>query len=85
MQNSQKSQIFTCFLNDFISVEINECNSSPCDNGGTCVDGFNSFTCLCDPNVARGIRCEGTLNLCLKYRHIGHITYIDMYTYLGQV
>lgn len=27
-----------------------ECNSSPCKNGGTCVDnGLNSFTCTCAP------------------------------------
>lgn len=27
--------------------EINECVSDPCENGGTCVDEVNGYTCLC--------------------------------------
>lgn len=26
---------------------INECSSNPCQNGGTCTDGINGFTCTC--------------------------------------
>lgn len=26
---------------------INECSSNPCQNGGTCTDGINGFTCAC--------------------------------------
>ena len=26
---------------------INECSSNPCQNGGTCTDGINGFTCVC--------------------------------------
>ena len=33
--------------NNLLVVEINECASSPCHNGGSCVDGDNGFTCSC--------------------------------------
>ena len=28
-------------------IDINECASSPCQNGGTCVDQVNQYTCQC--------------------------------------
>ena len=28
-------------------VEINECESLPCQNGGSCMDDFNGYSCLC--------------------------------------
>lgn len=28
-------------------AEVNECSSSPCQHGGTCVDKVNYFTCSC--------------------------------------
>ena len=28
-------------------TEINECESNPCKNGGTCFDLINSFSCSC--------------------------------------
>lgn len=28
-------------------MNIDDCAANPCRNGGTCVDGVNSFTCLC--------------------------------------
>ena len=28
-------------------AEIDECGSAPCVNDGTCVNGINSYTCLC--------------------------------------
>ena len=30
-----------------IVSEINECFSSPCDNGGKCSDRLNGFRCSC--------------------------------------
>ncbi len=27
--------------------DIDECASLPCDNGGTCLDGMNSYYCAC--------------------------------------
>ncbi|CAH3023615.1 unnamed protein product, partial [Porites evermanni] len=37
--------------------DINECYSNPCLNGGTCVDGVNSFHCNCIAYFI-GARCE---------------------------
>ena len=31
----------------FEIIDINECASNPCKNGGTCYDGINSYTCTC--------------------------------------
>ena len=30
-----------------VVVDINECDSNPCVNEGTCTDGDNLFTCAC--------------------------------------
>lgn len=29
------------------SVNIDECESEPCQNGGACVDQINAYTCTC--------------------------------------
>ena len=28
-------------------LDIDECESNPCKNGGTCDEGINSYTCTC--------------------------------------
>ena len=42
---------------------MDECASSPCDHGGTCVDGINCYTCQCT-NQWVGDTCTGTVK-CL--------------------
>uniref|UniRef100_A0A668TPW2 Fibulin 7 n=1 Tax=Oreochromis aureus TaxID=47969 RepID=A0A668TPW2_OREAU len=37
--------------------DINECASSPCLNGGTCVDEVNQFSCVCAKGWA-GVTCQ---------------------------
>ncbi|XP_060890789.1 aggrecan core protein-like [Labrus mixtus] len=37
--------------------DIDDCQSNPCQNGGTCIDEINSFVCLCLPSF-RGATCE---------------------------
>lgn len=37
--------------------DIDECSSSPCKNSATCLDGVNSYTCIC-PNGYNGSDCE---------------------------
>ena len=32
------------------SVENNECASQPCENGGTCIEGFDFYECECIVN-----------------------------------
>ena len=36
----------------FLSPDIDECVSEPCQNGGTCTDGINSYSCTCLPGWA---------------------------------
>ena len=49
----------TAIINDtlFYFIDINECISIPCLNGGTCKDEVNRYTCTCDPNH-KGTHCE---------------------------
>jgi len=43
--------------------EINDCESNPCLNNGTCTDLVNGFNCSCPPEVT-GDRCETDLDEC---------------------
>ena len=40
----------------FVS-DIDECASSPCQNGGSCNDGINEYTCGCVAGYT-GYECE---------------------------
>ena len=31
----------------YLSIDTDECASSPCQNGGTCTDGVDAYTCAC--------------------------------------
>ncbi|XP_072032704.1 uncharacterized protein [Amphiura filiformis] len=44
-------------------IDIPECSSSPCLNGGTCWDGLNSYFCQCASGYA-GSRCEEDISEC---------------------
>ena len=54
-------------LCDIDVVDINECSSSPCDNGATCIDAVDSYTCACFDGYT-GTNCEsefmGLSNSC---------------------
>eukprot|EP01050_Picozoa_sp_SAG11_P003973 SAG11_NODE_240_length_11781_cov_78.887690_2_plen_198_part_00 len=41
-------------------VQIDECDSLPCQSGGTCVEGVASFVCVCVEGYA-GLYCEEEL------------------------
>ena len=43
-----------------ISVNIDECRSGPCQNGGACQDGVNRYTCNCLDGFD-GNRCQSKL------------------------
>ncbi|XP_067289798.1 coagulation factor IXb isoform X3 [Pseudorasbora parva] len=38
-------------------MDGDQCESSPCENGGKCEDGLNTYTCLCRPRF-NGKNCE---------------------------
>ena len=42
---------------------MNQCFSTPCQNGGTCTDGINRFTCACLAGY-NGTTCENNINEC---------------------
>ena len=48
------SQIILFFSS---TLDIDECQSGPCQNDGTCVDGINSYSCRCAPGW-QGTKCE---------------------------
>ncbi|XP_035238088.1 protein jagged-2-like isoform X1 [Anguilla anguilla] len=59
---------FTCsceqgFTGIYCHENINDCVSSPCKNGGTCIDGVNSFMCFC-PDGWEGALCDLNVNEC---------------------
>lgn len=44
-------------------TNINECESSPCQYGGTCVDGIARYECVCIPGIT-GPNCETDIDEC---------------------
>ena len=47
-------------------VAVDECVSNPCQNGATCVDGVDSFTCTCKPRYI-GVVCDSKHCFCVTY------------------
>ena len=41
----------------FFSKDIDECVNHTCQNGGSCLDGVNNYSCNCLPGYT-GNRCE---------------------------
>lgn len=39
------------------TADVDDCQSEPCANGGTCIDKIDSFLCLCLPSYG-GDMCE---------------------------
>ena len=42
----------TCSDNIIYVLDITQCTDSVCQNGGTCIEGLNSFRCICPDNYA---------------------------------
>ena len=61
----RKKTIYNCF--DLMGIQslsvriftsdVNECDSNPCRNGGTCVDAMSKYTCSCKTGFS-GTHCE---------------------------
>ena len=35
------------YTSDDCSVNINDCDPNPCENGGSCTDGIDGYSCTC--------------------------------------
>uniref|UniRef100_A0A3Q3DZG9 EGF-like domain-containing protein n=1 Tax=Hippocampus comes TaxID=109280 RepID=A0A3Q3DZG9_HIPCM len=53
------------FLGAWCEVNIDECISMPCQNGGTCIDEADQYHCVC-PNGFFGPDCETNIDECLS-------------------
>uniref|UniRef100_A0A674CY32 Delta-like protein n=1 Tax=Salmo trutta TaxID=8032 RepID=A0A674CY32_SALTR len=67
---SQPAGNFTCscepgFTGTYCHENVNDCVSSPCKNGGTCIDGISSFQCFC-PDGWEGTLCVMDVNECSR-------------------
>ncbi|XP_072289620.1 protein crumbs homolog 2b [Eucyclogobius newberryi] len=51
------------FTGENCSVNVDECESGPCLNGGSCEDQINSYQCVC-PGGFTGVHCEVDINEC---------------------
>ncbi|XP_056147811.1 protein crumbs homolog 1-like [Lampris incognitus] len=51
------------FTGDDCSVNVDECESGPCQNGGSCEDQVNSYRCLC-PDGYTGVHCGVDIDEC---------------------
>ncbi|XP_046748553.1 fat-like cadherin-related tumor suppressor homolog isoform X2 [Diprion similis] len=44
------------FTGERCESDINECDTRPCTNGGTCINEVGSYRCICPPNMT-GLNC----------------------------
>lgn len=67
IENFGQSDLINCFFMYLLPIffsayslpDIDECASTPCLNGGTCLDGINQYTCRCPPGYD-GDNCENS-------------------------
>jgi hypothetical protein len=58
-------------------ADINECASNPCENGGSCTDNVNGYSCTCIGGYT-GINCEtGT------FFNITYLTLLCLVFFIG--
>ncbi|XP_023656471.1 protein jagged-1b-like isoform X2 [Paramormyrops kingsleyae] len=65
---SQPGGQFSCeclegFTGTYCHENINDCESSPCHNGGTCIDKVNVYQCICGDGW-EGVHCEINIDDC---------------------
>ncbi|XP_035263180.1 protein jagged-1a isoform X3 [Anguilla anguilla] len=65
---SQAGGQFTCvcqegFIGTYCHENINDCESNPCRNGGTCIDKVGVYQCICGDGW-EGVHCETNIDDC---------------------
>ena len=50
-------------LETHCETDIDECSSDPCENGATCQDEVNQYSCLCAGGYT-GTHCETEIDEC---------------------
>jgi hypothetical protein len=64
--NTYGSRLCLCdagYSGEACHVDIDECASQPCRNGGSCVDGANEFACVCVGGYTGGL-CAVDIDEC---------------------
>ena len=56
------------FYGENCEKQSNECESSPCQHGSTCIDGLAMFGCVCTVGF-RGVLCEENIDDCASGQH----------------
>lgn len=54
---------YSGFTGTQCEIDIDECSTNPCLNGGTCHDHINSFKCSCQMGFT-GTRCQTNIDDC---------------------
>uniref|UniRef100_A0AAY4CDW9 Slit homolog 1 protein n=1 Tax=Denticeps clupeoides TaxID=299321 RepID=A0AAY4CDW9_9TELE len=57
----------TGFEGTTCQINIDDCEDNDCENGATCLDGVNNYTCLCSPFYT-GEMCEEMEDVCASGR-----------------
>ena len=63
MQSADSQPMDECICNVFFIIDIDECSSNPCQNGATCNNGVNGYTCNCMAGFT-GDNCQTGQHLC---------------------